>query len=137
MNTQWSPDGTAVKIWGNYSPHPVIVLKEVVDYYGGDIEETFHAVQKLRKGYLPRVDAGESFPFSMRDIQMGEENRERGTAYRQRYWRFGTIYPTPTEYVRGYYHLEGNVAVFSGGTRVTLAPDSPIVTGHYPSDNPL
>jgi len=87
MNEQWSPDGAAVKIFGDYSPHPVIVLKEVVEHFGST-EVTFHAIHRLRKaGMLPRFGASEAWPFSMRDIELAEENVERG----ERYWRWGTL----------------------------------------------
>ncbi len=116
MNEQWSPDGAAVKIFGDYSPHPVIVLKEVVEHFGST-EVTFHAIHRLRKaGMLPRFGASEAWPFSMRDIELAEENVERG----ERYWRWGTLYPSAHEYVRGYYRAEGLYGVFAGGTRVKL-----------------
>lgn len=120
MKTLWSSDGTAVKIWGDYSPHPVIALKEVVEHFGS-VEDAYHNLQHLRgDGYLPRLGSSENFPFSMKDVSLAYENRDRGTRYRERCWRFGTIYPSAHEFVRGYYRIEGNTAVFSGGTRVTL-----------------
>jgi len=116
MKEQWSPDGSVVKIFGDYSPHTVIVQKEVVDHFGST-EETFHAIHRLRKANcLSRPDAGKCFPFSMRDIEFAEENMTRGECY----WRYGTLYPSIHEYVCGYYRLEGSTAVFSGGTRVNI-----------------
>jgi len=116
MKEQWSSDGSAVKILGEHSPHPVIVMRAVVTHFG-NTGETFHAIHRLRAAkLLPRPSAGERYPFTMRDIELAEDNVLRG----ERYWRFGTLYPSPHEYVRGYYHREGSEAVFSGGTRVHL-----------------
>ena len=120
MKAIWSNDGAAVKIYGDYSPHPQIVLKEVVEHFGG-IEEAFHRLCELRTlGFSPKTNYSESYPATMQDVEMAIENKERGGTRKERYWKFGTIYPTPHEFVRGYYYTDGKYAIFSGGTKILL-----------------
>lgn len=114
MRTIWAHDNSAVKIFGDFSPHPIIATAEVAEALGG-AEKMFHEIHRLRRErLLPRANSCASFPFSLRDIELAQENEERG----RRYWRWGTLYPSPREYIRGYYWIDENEAVFSDGTRV-------------------
>jgi len=116
MRELWSNDKSSVKIFGDFSPYPIIVLAAVVTHFGST-EAAFHNIHALRsQNALPRPYASESFPFSMKDVELAIENQRRG----ERYWVFGTLYPTAYEFVRGYYHLAGDTATFSGGTNVKL-----------------
>lgn len=116
MITEWNFNNTLVKITGDYSQHPVIVTKEVYEYFG-DSETTFHNCKALcKEGYTPKASGIET----MRDLELTLENKACDSRCQNRYWRYGTIYPTVYEYVRGYYHIDGDYAVFSGGTKVKL-----------------
>ena len=117
MKTQWNVDGSAVKIYGQHSPHPIIATNDVVKHFE-DVETTFHQLHRLRKaGMLARPEAGEGRPFSMADVKLAEENEQRG----HRHWRFGTLYPTVHEYIRGYHYIENGFAVFRDGTHVKIS----------------
>jgi len=116
MREQWSTDGTAVKIYGQISPHPIIATASAVAHFG-DTETTFHQIHQLRrKNLLPRPEDSEAHPFSMTDINLALENKRLG----YRHWQYGTLYPTVNEYIRGYYHIEGEFAVFRDNTRVKM-----------------
>jgi hypothetical protein len=114
MREEWSSDDSAVKIYGDVSPWPVIAKSDVVAHFGS-VEETFHGIHRLWvEDMLPRPNANESRPFSMRDIELAEENRERG----YRHWRFGSFGPplrhrgSSYDKVWGYYYEENGYAVF-------------------------
>ena len=115
MKVVWSQDRSAVKIYGDYSPHPIIVTAEVCAMFNEDCELVFHTINNYRKrGFLPRANSSECNPFNKMDIRLAMANEFLNC----RFWVYGTLYPTVHEYVRGYYKREGNDAVFLGGTVV-------------------
>ena len=106
-----------VRITGNHSPHPVVITKDVFEYFNNDTELAFHTCKKLRsEGYTPKATG----IYDMRDLNLTMINKEMDTRYQNRYWKYGTIYPSAYEYIRGYYRIDGDYAVFSGGTKVML-----------------
>jgi len=116
MKELWSLDKSAVKIYGDYSPHPVIVTKDVYEHFGGETEKVFHSIQGMMKE-MPRLRSSECHPFSMIDITFADENSYRGTSGSNRHWKFGTL-SNSREFVTGYYYMseDGTQAIFSGGT---------------------
>lgn len=114
LKTVWAVDGSAVKIYGSHSPHPIIASSIVVAHFG-DAETTFHEMHRLRReGWLPRPQASERHPYRMTDVALALENEE----HQKRIWRWGTLYPSANEYIFGYYWIDGDCAVFRDGTRV-------------------
>lgn len=105
----YSSDGSAVKIYGDFSTDPVICHVNVVAMFGG-IPETFHGVKALLKAnMLPRAGS-ESRPLKTFDIQCGRDNVERG----ERYWQYRSFTghkarsSTGYDTVRGHGFREGN-----------------------------
>jgi len=117
MRTVWAHDGSAVKIYGQHSPHPIIAESAAVEHFG-DVETTFHQLHRMRReNWLPRPSASERHPFGMRDIELADENERRQC----RHWTWGTHYPSANEYVFGYHYHENGFAIFAGDIRVKVA----------------
>ena len=116
MKEEWAPDRSAVKIYGDISPHPIIVTKEVVDLFSGNTEAVFHEIHRLRSSkLLPRAGSSESHPFGIKDIKYALENKTIG----HRHWRFSRL-QTHNEWIRGFYYIDGEHAVFESGERFHL-----------------
>lgn len=114
MRTEASPDGTAVKIYGDYSPYPVVAMLDVVDYLGG-VEKAFHYIKdQAARNLLPRMGS-ERRPLTLRDMEILTWNQAVG----HRLWRWIDI-QRGNEMFWGYARREGTVEVFTDGTRVQL-----------------
>lgn len=121
MRTEISPDGTAVKIYGDHSPHPIIADASVVAQLGG-AEAAFHHLKRMHNNVLlPRMGS-ESHPISMRDLELLEQN----IADRQRTWRWISIQRGRDIYW-GYARQDGDVEVFVDEMRVH--PDGRVTRG--------
>lgn len=104
-----SADGTAVKIYGDYSSQPVICKMDVVMLFGG-YSDAFHGIKALQnQNMLPRMGS-ESRPLKKLDIFLARDNAERG----ERYWQYRqftglhTRRDTGYDTVRGYGYRDGS-----------------------------
>ena len=110
MDTVYSNDRTAVKISGDYSPHIVIAMTDLVDDLGG-VEAAFHRIKKLQGACLMPRMGSESRPLTRRDMRYAIENESKGV----RYWKWYDLqgYPvrrdTGYDFVNGYGYKIGDV----------------------------
>ena len=116
MRVEWSRDKSAAKVYGDYTQYPEVFTAEALSMFDSP-EAAFHQVHAWRKKVLlPRMDSQSYYPFDTQDIEFAKRNEAAGT----RIWRYGTLYPTVYEYIRGFYRVEDGYAVFKNGTRVPL-----------------
>lgn len=106
MNIVYSNDNSAMKIYGDHSPHPVITETAVVNELGGP-ENAFHRLKQLQPFWARSKDS-EVHPFSMRDLKLTLDNERRGC----RYWRWENLNgpkvkeSTGYDWVKGYAYCE-------------------------------
>jgi len=114
------------EIYGDYSPHPVEITPAALAALDMDAAAAFHWVKAARHNDRMPKPCG---LVTLHDVEYTKINIECG----ERYWRYGTRYPSSNEYVRGYYHIspDGVYAVFSGGTQVKITHQ------HKPNPNPF
>lgn len=113
METTYNTDQTAVRIIGDYSPHPIYVMADTAILLGG-IESTYHEIKRLQHAdRLPRMGSS-SHPLTLRDMRYARENEQRG----MRFWQYksleGPCVKESTGYdcVYGYGHYDGTDFVF-------------------------
>lgn len=115
---------SAMKIYGGHSPHPVIAETTVVNDLGGP-EQAFHALKALQPFWV-RSKVSETWPFSVRDLELTFDNQRRG----YRHWRWESLSgpavkkSTGYDFVKGYSYRDGNAYVFVDGN------NNPVHTVH-------
>ena len=83
MNTTYSTNKMAVKITGDYSPHPVFAMVDIVKNLGGE-NSAYHEIKRLQnRHFMPRM-GGESRPLTCRDLVYAYDNEGRGF----RHWQY-------------------------------------------------
>lgn len=81
MKAEYSPDGTVVRISGDYSPHPVIAAGELVALLGGP-EPAYHAIKQVQC-LLPHQGSS-AHPLTLRDWHYTLQNQQ----HQARCWRW-------------------------------------------------
>jgi hypothetical protein len=113
MNIVFAQDGSAVRITGDYSPHPVVLSAGLAEMLGG-AEAAYHEIKRLaRLFWLPRMGS-EAHPLTERDLRYARINEAAGA----RTWRWlnleGPVVHEATGYdfVFGYCRRDGDEWVF-------------------------
>jgi len=83
MKTEYNPDGTIVRITGDYSPHPVFATSELVAQLGG-AEPAYHEIKRLQRENLLPCMGSSAHPLTARDLRYARDNEQRG----RRHWRW-------------------------------------------------
>ena len=115
MNIVHANDGSSMKIYGDYSPHPVIAEAAIVNELGGP-EQAFHTLKSMESLFVRK--GTESYPISARDLALTLDNHQRG----ERHWRWERLegsavkQSTGYDYMKGYGYYEGDTFVFVDGS---------------------
>ncbi|MFZ2487952.1 MAG: hypothetical protein WAZ19_07495 [Anaerolineae bacterium] len=72
-------NGKAVKIYGDHSNQPVIIMQDAVDrHFGGDYEKCFRYIKRTAsRGLMPRMGS-DSNPLTTRIVELAMENEAHG-----------------------------------------------------------
>ena len=113
MDIVFAQDGSAVRITGDYSPHPVVLSAGLVEALGG-AEAAYHEIKRLaRLFWLPRLGS-EAHPLTERDLRYARINEAAGV----RTWRWLKLEApavrdaTGYDFVFGYCRRDGDDLVF-------------------------
>ena len=114
MNIVHANDNSSMKIFGDYSPHPVIADTAVINELGGP-EAAFHRLKQLQSFWVRQPS--ERYPFSARDLELTLDNERRGC----RYWHWENLSGSKVkesigwDFVKGYAYQDGRSFVFVDG----------------------
>lgn len=121
MRTVYNQDQTAVQIIGDYSPHPITAMMDVIEGLGG-IEPAYHEIKRLANRFLlPRTGSAER-PLTQRDMRYARENETLG----KRHWRWFNLQNGNVKRDTGYDFVYGYGFRADGAITLVNADDKPV-----------
>ena len=110
MKTQYNQDKTALKIYGDHSPHPVMLTTDVFnEYFEGDASNAFHTIKNWHKKNL----LASTGIFDKSNLKYTVNN----VCFNKRFWQWVNIQRW-NQIFWGYAHKEGGKYIFCDGTIV-------------------
>lgn len=127
MKTIYNQDRTAIQITGDYSPHSICAMADVVAALGGP-EPVYHEIKRLANTNRLPWHGSEAHPLTQRDMRYARENEAMG----KRHWRWFNLQNGNVKRDTGYDFVYGYGYEENGFVTLVNASDEPVFVVEMP-----